>query len=182
MSIPCSRRQRSRIMGRWKPSRLKPSRRNVNAAGFSSACGRCSRRCYLRVSARQLVTKAHRQKAAVETILSDGGTVHYDYQRVEGGGDDPRREPPGPVWLRKLLGDDFVTNVNYATAESDDGLAQLAGLSGLDGVSGPTRRERRLRRRRVLLLLGRVGDRGAVEVSPGPHYLAGGCEAEALRR
>ena len=86
------------------------------------------------VGARQLVTKAHRQKAAVETILRDGGTVHYVYQRVEGGGYDPRREPPGPLWLRKLLGDDFVTNVDYATAETDDALAQLAGLSRLDRV------------------------------------------------
>jgi hypothetical protein len=86
------------------------------------------------VCARLLVTKAHRQKAAVETILRGGGTVYYDYQHVEGGGYDPRREPPGPFWLRKLLGDDFFTNVEYATAVTDDGLEQFEGLSRLDHV------------------------------------------------
>ena len=56
------------------------------------------------VGARQLVTKAHRQKAAVETILRDGGTVHYDYQRVEGGGLRPETRAAGTAMAAETFG------------------------------------------------------------------------------
>ena len=39
--IPCSRCPRSEIMRKCKPSRPKLIRPNANAAGVSSACGRC---------------------------------------------------------------------------------------------------------------------------------------------
>ena len=54
--------------------------------------------------------KAREQKAAVEEIRKLGGMVHYDYL---GGvrSSRPRADPPGPAWLRNLLGDDFVATV-----------------------------------------------------------------------
>ena len=76
--------------------------------------------------------RAERQKAAVETIVKGGGSVDYDYQfRTLPSGvvryiDDAT--PPGPTWLRSLLGDDFFTNVVSARIVNRTGLDQLAQL------------------------------------------------------
>ena len=48
-----------------------------------------------------------RQKEAVEAILKARGWVFYDYEEPS----SSRRKPPGPAWLRKLLGDDLFVNV-----------------------------------------------------------------------
>src|SRR5437660_677517 len=55
--------------------------------------------------------QAERQRIAVEIILKDGGIVLYDYQEhtLPSGATaySDNAVPPGPSWLRKLLGDDF---------------------------------------------------------------------------
>lgn len=51
--------------------------------------------------------RAHRQRMAVERLTELGAAVTYDYQE----GDSAVAEPPGPNWLRELLGVDCFANV-----------------------------------------------------------------------
>ena len=59
--------------------------------------------------------QAERQRKAVEAIREVGATVTYDYAR-----DDieyiwlapPREHPSAPTWLRELVGDDFLADVD----------------------------------------------------------------------
>jgi len=50
--------------------------------------------------------KARRQKAVVDEIVKRGGRVFYDWEH-----DRSRSEPPGPAWLRNLLGANFFARV-----------------------------------------------------------------------
>ena len=83
-----------------------------------------------------LKNRAERQKIAVEIILKDGGAVVYDYQdqTLSRGATShsANATPPGPVWLRGLLGDDFFVNVVGARIVTDAGLAHLTELSTLE--------------------------------------------------
>jgi len=57
------------------------------------------------------VREARRQQANVESLLKLGCTVEYDYEYDP---DYPASDtpPPGPSWLRGLLGDDFFRSVH----------------------------------------------------------------------
>lgn len=71
------------------------------------------------------VARAKRQQAVVKAIEDLGGLVRYDYERHDthqDGWDDNLEsyvdpdfwkitEPPGPVWLRNLVGVDFLADV-----------------------------------------------------------------------
>jgi hypothetical protein len=65
------------------------------------------------------VNDARRQRQAITAILNAGGTFFYDYQsRIGPSGNaddirsfDPNAPSPGPGWLRKLVGDDYFSNV-----------------------------------------------------------------------
>jgi hypothetical protein len=92
------------------------------------------------------VNKASRQRAAADAVRRHGGSVHYEHEFVNGGL-DPGREPPGPRWLRRALGDEFFQTIRQAgfgydnstlkrlTNEDetpcDDALALLATQPGL---------------------------------------------------
>ena len=52
-----------------------------------------------------LVQRAGSQRAAVRAIEDLGGSVMYDFE-MQG-----RAEPPGPRWLRSLIGDDYFARV-----------------------------------------------------------------------
>ncbi|MGO8688343.1 MAG: hypothetical protein ACLQLG_01800 [Thermoguttaceae bacterium] len=75
--------------------------------------------------------QARQQHAAVEAIRKLGGMVDYDYQKK-----DPFDEPPGPAWLRKLLGDDLFASVTWVRLSdsdvSDAALEYLKGLARLE--------------------------------------------------
>jgi hypothetical protein len=79
--------------------------------------------------------QAERQREAVEAILKAGGGVRYDYQLA--GTIIPPEEPTGPVWLRRLLGDDIFANVaevslwGKGTQITDADLEHLKGLTML---------------------------------------------------
>lgn len=79
--------------------------------------------------------RAERQKMAVETILKGGGFVVYDFQMqiLPSGASNytDNATPPGPAWLRKVLGDDFFTNVVGARIVTEAGLDQIELLSRL---------------------------------------------------
>ena len=65
-------------------------------------------------------------------MLKLGGKVTYDYEKDPA---NPTHQPPGPPWLRKLLGNDWfvtVTRVDLGQCPiSDAGLEQLQGLPRL---------------------------------------------------
>ncbi len=85
------------------------------------------------MSAYATLRKAARaQRASVEAVLKLGGKVTYDYEKDPA---NPTHQPPGPPWLRKLLGNDWfvtVTRVDLGQCPiSDAGLEQFQGLPRL---------------------------------------------------
>ena len=106
------------------------------------------------------VRDARRQQADVAAILKLGGSAEYDYDNDAEGNRVPNAMPPGPAWLRAVLGDDFfrdVTGVELADTPATDAdlehvrkLAKLKWLSldgtqmtdaGLECLAGLTRLE-----------------------------------------
>ena len=81
-----------------------------------------------------LKKRADRQKAAVEAILKDGGLVAYDYQHDASGRSIQNAMPPGPAWLRKLLGDDFFTDVVFAAVKTDTSAEHLDDLPRIQSL------------------------------------------------
>ena len=74
---------------------------------------------------------ARRQREAAESIEKLGGLVNYDWE-VRG------PIPPGPAWLRKLLGEEFANVVQVVlerTQVTDAGLEHLKGLTRLHDLS-----------------------------------------------
>ncbi len=83
--------------------------------------------------------QARKQREVVEEIEVAGGDVIYDYQFNPYGADHSDAEPPGPAWLRTLVGDDLfmaVMKVQFgspsepaAAMERPKGLPQLQTLN-----------------------------------------------------
>jgi hypothetical protein len=74
---------------------------------------------------------ARKQKEAVAAIENAGGSVGYD----DGVFEDPLGgpEPPGPAWLRSLLGKEFFANVVHVDLDNSGATdAELKHLKGLD--------------------------------------------------
>jgi hypothetical protein len=77
------------------------------------------------------IQRARKQRGAVQAITRAGGFVYYDYQ-VRGNSDpDIDAVPPGPRWLRSLLGIDFVARVVEAGVVRG-GLEHATVLSSLE--------------------------------------------------
>jgi hypothetical protein len=88
--------------------------------------------CWLTVKMRG----AERQRQAVEAIEKAGGRVIYHHQRTERGYAAMEANPPAPVWLRELVGDDFFADVddvgfNFSERISDVVLEHVNGLRTL---------------------------------------------------
>jgi hypothetical protein len=91
-----------------------------------------------------LANSANRQRRAVEAIVRSGGEFNFDYQRVvnpRGSGQvySHKVNPPGPKWLRSIIGDHyFITPVSLRLiqqpAVKDDCLAQLDALPNLESA------------------------------------------------
>ncbi|HEV7221052.1 MAG TPA: hypothetical protein VGN42_00025 [Pirellulales bacterium] len=102
--------------------------------------------------------QARRQRHVVAVIEKLGGSVEYDYQYPAGPWRnvldvdytwdcDRSAKPPGPKWLRGLIGDEYfvrVVSANLFSAEvvSDDDLKAIGKLTSLRelilGYEGPT--------------------------------------------
>jgi hypothetical protein len=81
------------------------------------------------------------QRQAITTIERLGGSVGYDYQFVGGdpqGTSIPNAQPPGPQWLRRMLGNEPFQQVVQVTLVGDryrDGdLGVLEGLPRLQTI------------------------------------------------
>ncbi len=84
------------------------------------------------------VREARQQQTAVSAIQRLGGFVTYDYEFDSQGRDVPNAAPPGPAWLRSLLGDDFFRNaygvILVDPTVKDADLEQLKPLAQLKYV------------------------------------------------
>ncbi|MEX2119224.1 MAG: hypothetical protein WD847_06410 [Pirellulales bacterium] len=61
-----------------------------------------------------VVRQARNQREVVRTVLKLGGHVRYDYERPDPkvtNAFDPKGRPPGPAWLRRLVGDEYFVEV-----------------------------------------------------------------------
>jgi hypothetical protein len=81
------------------------------------------------------IERKREERDAVKAIEALGGVVIYDFQWVdyEFVSDAP---PPGPAWLRSLLGDEFFGAVDFVALRSrpeaiDDSLESFKGLAQL---------------------------------------------------
>lgn len=75
------------------------------------------------------VHRVNQQKEAVAWVTGVGGTVSYDYEI----GNPAAWNPPGPDWLRKLLGIDYFATVNVVELPYDTtDISPLANLSNLE--------------------------------------------------
>ena len=64
-----------------------------------------------------VVNRAREQREAVKAIEALGGAVAYDWQQDIPPGTFPfyspvASQPPGPAWLRRIVGDDFFQNAS----------------------------------------------------------------------
>jgi len=93
-----------------------------------------------------LAQNARRQRAAVVAVEQDNGWCEYDYEcDAQGNTIVPKGDGPGPSWLRRLVGVDFLANVTvvsggYELGDPDRTLAHLSSLphvKDLDLVATP---------------------------------------------
>jgi hypothetical protein len=88
------------------------------------------------------VNSATRQREAVRPVLARGGIIEYDYQYdAVRGWRVPTGKPSRPVWLQRLLGDDYFHDVvtvgmdvdqsGHDLVPTDDDLTHLEGLHEL---------------------------------------------------
>ncbi len=81
---------------------------------------------------------AREQEEAVEAIWKAGGGVTYDYEVDASDEYIQGAEPAEPVWLRRLLGDDFFatpTGVGFLfSQDTDTALEHLRGLPQLSSL------------------------------------------------
>jgi len=81
-----------------------------------------------------IANRANRQRRAVEAIRKAGGEVTYDYQNTIGFRVEDDAPPPGPAWLRNLVGIDYLAStvgVTINTDIADDGFEVIDELPKL---------------------------------------------------
>jgi hypothetical protein len=81
--------------------------------------------------------RERRQAEVVEVIRNSDGAAFYDWQVDAYNNPISNSEPPGPRWLRKMLGDDFFSTVVviHCANITDAGLENFKGLTQLQGLS-----------------------------------------------
>ena len=81
-------------------------------------------------------SQAKRERRAVARIVELGGLVRYDWEHDEAGKYQSDAAPPGPDWLRNVIGSEFFQDVVYAqlsfTDANDVDMARVADLPHLE--------------------------------------------------
>ncbi len=81
------------------------------------------------------IERARREREAAAALMKLGGYVLYDYQQDQSGNSLPVADPPGPGWLRNILGENFFATVVCvyldSSAQRDSDLAPLKELTQL---------------------------------------------------
>jgi hypothetical protein len=84
------------------------------------------------------VYRATLQRRSVAAIESKGGSVFYDYQFMEDGDmKHPTPYPPGPAWLRRIVGDDYFRKVIHLKLKHG-GLDHLSGFPSVESLVVPS--------------------------------------------
>jgi hypothetical protein len=78
--------------------------------------------------------RARRQRIAAEAVREAGGLVAYAYHRDQNVKSLDEGEPPGPPWLREILGIDFLSDVVLVqvTNPQPDVIDRLRDLPALE--------------------------------------------------
>ena len=80
------------------------------------------------------VNSARKQREAVAAIKALGGGIAYEHEYYS-----PRQEPPGPEWLRELVGEEYFFTIIivllHSTTVTDEGLEHLQGLTSLQHLN-----------------------------------------------
>lgn len=83
------------------------------------------------------VNRARQQREAVAAVSKCEGRVFYDWQFADGKL-EPATEPPAPLWLRRLVGDEYfqeVDQVNFTchdrVLDAQEVLARLTSQTGI---------------------------------------------------
>ena len=81
--------------------------------------------------------KASMQKAAVTWVTENSGTVWYDFHidNPKGVPIDTTAQPPGPLWLRELVGLDFFAVARWGKVEEVSSVSHLGSLPHLKELS-----------------------------------------------
>jgi Leucine-rich repeat (LRR) protein len=79
------------------------------------------------------VEKAKKQREAVAWVQESGGSVSYDYEFDDARKRVPNPQPPGPKWLRELVGIDYFDDVVQVRQDKlpHNDITPLAGLTSL---------------------------------------------------
>ena len=77
---------------------------------------------------------AEQQKKTVDWIIANGGTVQYDYQWSSSRNRYYDGDPPGPEWLRELIGIHFLSSVKSVNLSGSNRLTDITPLSELKRV------------------------------------------------
>ena len=86
-----------------------------------------------------VIHRAHVQRDAVAAIKRVGGHVGYSWQRARGTWISPPPRPPGPDWVRRILGSDFLETATYVFLQGeqcdDESLRAACRLPWLEELS-----------------------------------------------
>jgi Leucine-rich repeat (LRR) protein len=136
-----------------------------------------------------LTYRANRQKEAVETIGKVGGIVAYRHQ-WDFSGEFPQiianRKPPGPAWLRKLIGDHYFVRADttwlFGSGDTDAAIGAVATLHELEilHLQGPNVTDQALAQIRHLRRLRRLDLDGTSITDEGLAHVANLTELESL--
>ena len=79
------------------------------------------------------IERKHQEQAAVNAIRKSGGSVDYDYESLKS---SKPSKPPGPDWLRKLIGENFFSEVEgvFTSKATDADLERLEVLPQLKSL------------------------------------------------
>jgi hypothetical protein len=127
-----------------------------------------------------ITNRANRQRRVVELITKTEGYVAYEYDTDEDGCLDGRAVPPGPEWLRRLIGVDYLAKVSavYSWAPEGDSAASLGDLPQLKflAINGATVTDSTLEHikgltqlKTLVLLQTQVTDDGLLKLSTLTH-------------
>ena len=81
--------------------------------------------------------RARRQREAVEAIRAAQGLVRYDCEVDSARQSIESSKPSAPAWLRRVLGEDFLSNVvivRLPSTSSNENMEHLRGLPNLQGL------------------------------------------------
>jgi Leucine-rich repeat (LRR) protein len=87
----------------------------------------------------QRIERARREEAALKTVAACGGYYFFDYELAPDGAQVLAATPPGPAWVRALLGEHFFATVVEVGSHTGEGINEDIDLAVLQtcSLAGP---------------------------------------------